>query len=121
METLVSESNVLILKSEDTNKHSKVNSAAIKKAAMTLRAINHKLRQQIIKLIDENKRIRVTDIYKRLNLDQSTASQHLAALRRSNVVTTERSGRIIYYSINHDRISSLSMTVNKLVHGREEN
>ena len=35
----------------------KVEFVALKKGAVTLRALNHKLRQQIVKLIDENKRI----------------------------------------------------------------
>jgi hypothetical protein len=34
----------------------KVDFLNLKKAAMILRALNHKLRQQIVKLIDENKR-----------------------------------------------------------------
>jgi DNA-binding transcriptional ArsR family regulator len=34
-----------------------------KKAAMILRALNHKLRQQILKLIDEQQKMTVTEIY----------------------------------------------------------
>ena len=41
----------------------KVEFVALKKGAVTLRALNHKLRQQIVKLIDENKRITVTEIF----------------------------------------------------------
>ena len=48
----------------------------IKKAALVLRALNHKLRQLILKTIDEHKRITVTEIYVKLRLEQSVASQH---------------------------------------------
>ncbi|HEX7456885.1 MAG TPA: hypothetical protein VF301_00470, partial [Ginsengibacter sp.] len=50
----------------------------IKKAAMVLRSLNHTLRQQAIKTIHENKRITVTELYVKLRLEQSVASQHLA-------------------------------------------
>ncbi len=59
---------------------------------MTLRSINHKQRQQIPKLLDENKRMKVTDIYVKLRLEHSVASQHLAILRRANIVRMERMG-----------------------------
>ena len=72
----------------------------IKKAAMVLRAINHKLRQQVLKTIHENKRIDVTDLYVKLRLEQSVASQHLAILRKAGVVSTERDGKNIFYTIN---------------------
>ena len=40
----------------------------LKKAAMILRALNHKLRQQLLKFIDENQKITVTEIYVNLGL-----------------------------------------------------
>ena len=44
---------------------------SLKKAALVLRALNHKLRQQLLKLIEEEKKITVTEIYVRLRLEQS--------------------------------------------------
>ena len=86
---------------------------------MTLRAINHKLRQQIVKLLEENKRMNVTDIYVKLRLEQSVASQHLAILRRANIVMTERDGKFIHYALNHARIAAVAKFVNELVHSEE--
>lgn len=40
----------------------------VKKAAQILRALNHKLRQQLMKLIEEERRISVSDIYLRLRI-----------------------------------------------------
>lgn len=82
---------------------------------MTLRAINHKLRQQIVRLLDEHKRMNVTDIYVKLRLEQSVASQHLAILRRADIVTTERDGKFIHYGLNHDRIAAIGQFVSELV------
>ncbi|MCE3281588.1 MAG: transcriptional regulator, ArsR family [Chitinophagaceae bacterium] len=87
----------------------------MKKAAMILRAMNHKLRQQMIKLLDENKKMTVTDIYVKLRLEQSVASQHLAILRRAGIVMTERDGKFIYYGVNYNRISEVNDFVNELV------
>ncbi len=87
----------------------------VKKAALILRALNHKLRQQLLKLIEEEKKITVTEIYVRLRLEQSVASQHLAILRKAGIVTTEREGKFIFYLINHKRIEEISRIVNDLV------
>lgn len=87
----------------------------VKKAALTLRALNHKLRQQLIKLIEEEKKITVTEIYVRLRLEQSVASQHLAILRKAGIVITQRDGKFIYYLINHKRIEEISKFVSELV------
>lgn len=78
-----------------------------KKAALVLRAINHKLRQQIIQTIFEHKRISVTDLYVKLRLEQSVASQHLAILRKADIVSTVREGKFIYYAVNLDRIEEI--------------
>jgi DNA-binding transcriptional ArsR family regulator len=121
METTVSANTLVIRKSEGSNEQIKLDYVAVKNAAMTLRAINHKLRQQIIKLLEENKRMNVTDIYVKLRLEQSVASQHLAILRRANIVITERDGKFIHYALNHARIAAVAKFVNELVHSEETN
>jgi DNA-binding transcriptional ArsR family regulator len=87
----------------------------IKKAALVLRAINHKLRQSILKTIDEHKRITVTELYVKLRLEQSVASQHLAILRKADIVNTVREGKFIFYTINEKRIEEINKFVKELV------
>jgi DNA-binding transcriptional ArsR family regulator len=87
----------------------------LKKAAMILRALNHKLRQQLLKLIDENKKITVTEIYVNLRLEQSVVSQHLAILRRAGIVITKREGKFIFYSLNYNRIKEVNNFVEQLI------
>lgn len=86
----------------------------LRKAALVLRAVNHKLRQKMLDLLDENKRMTVTEIYVKLRLEQSVASQHLAILRSAGVVQTERNGKFIFYSVNHNRIGQISSLVEEL-------
>ncbi len=88
--------------------------ADLRKAVLVLRAVNHKLRQRVIDLLDDEDPMTVTDIYIKLRLEQSVASQHLAILRRAGVVITERQGKFIYYSINKDRIEQISTLVEDL-------
>lgn len=88
--------------------------ADLRKAVLVLRAVNHKLRQRIIDLLDNNQTMTVTDIYIKLRLEQSVASQHLAILRRAGVVLTERQGKFIYYSLDSDRLNQISKLVEDL-------
>ncbi|MBP6430430.1 MAG: helix-turn-helix transcriptional regulator [Ferruginibacter sp.] len=88
---------------------------AVKKAAMVLRALNHKLRQQLLKTIEDEKKITVTEIYVKLRLEQSVASQHLAILRKAEIVATERDGKFIYYTVNHKRIQEINAFVKDLI------
>ncbi len=86
----------------------------LRKAVLVLRAVNHKLRQSIIELLEEGKRMTVTEIYVKLRLEQSVASQHLAILRRAGVVVTEREGKYIFYSLNPDRLAEIGDLVDQL-------
>jgi DNA-binding transcriptional ArsR family regulator len=86
----------------------------LRKAALVLRAVNHKLRQRIIDLLEEHERMTVTDIYVKLRLEQSVASQHLAILRRAGVVRTDRQGKFIFYSLDKGRLGQISSLVEEL-------
>lgn len=88
--------------------------AELRKAVLVLRAVNHKLRQRIIDLLEENESMNVTDIYIKLRLEQSVASQHLAILRRAGIVDTEREGKFINYSLNRERLAQISRLVEEL-------
>ena len=93
----------------------KIDTLEIKKAAILLRAINHKLRQVILKYIGEHDKITVTEIFQHLLLEQSVASQHLAILRKAGFVKTKRDGKFIYYSVNRQRLLDLNKFVNDLI------
>ena len=86
----------------------------LRKAVLVLRAVNHKLRQQIIDVLEENEKMTVTDLYIKLRLEQSVASQHLAILRRAGVVKTERHGKFIYYMVDKDRVGHISRLIEEL-------
>jgi DNA-binding transcriptional ArsR family regulator len=93
----------------------KIDIIQLKKAALILRAINHKLRQQILKLIHQNGKMTVTEIYVKLRLEQSVASQHLAILRKAGYVNTVRDGKFIFYSVNYSRLDQVHGIVHELL------
>ena len=100
---------------DSSDKVLKINYHNLKKAALVLRALNHKLRQQILTLVETEKKITVTEIYVRMRLEQSVASQHLAILRRAGIVSTQRDGKFIYYTVNYKRIDEITSLVDDLV------
>lgn len=85
-----------------------------RRSVITLRSVNHKMRQQIIRLLDEQKEMTVTEIYVKLRLEQSIASQHLAFLRRVGVVSTNRKGKFIFYSLDYGRIKEIAHMAEEL-------
>lgn len=96
------------------NQEIKLEYNILRKSVLILRSVNHKLRQQIIKLINENKKMTVTDVYVRLRLEQSVASQHLAILRRAGILTTSRNGKHIYYMLNTHRLQEIGNFITEL-------
>ncbi|HNP23109.1 MAG TPA: metalloregulator ArsR/SmtB family transcription factor [Panacibacter sp.] len=106
---------VAIINDPGTNENVKLDFLHMKKSMLILRAINHKLRQQIIKLLDERRKMTVTEIYVELRLEQSVTSQHLAILRRAGLVSALREGKFIFYALNYKRIKELNTFVEQLV------
>ncbi len=87
----------------------------LKKAALVFRAINHPLRQQILRVLHNHPRMSVTNLYLKLRLEQSVASQHLAILRRVGFVTTEREGKKVFYSVNYARLEYVTSHAQVLI------
>ncbi len=106
---------VAVISDPETNESVKIDFLHMKKTILTLRALNHKLRQQIVKLLDERKKLTVTEIYVDMRLEQSVASQHLAILRRAGLVNATREGKFIYYSTNFKRIKEVTGFVEEFV------
>ena len=101
--------------SSKTKNQFKPDYETMKKAAIVLRAINHKVRQNILNLIHKNKELSVSEIYSTLRLEQSVTSAHLAILRKADFVRTRREGQSIFYSINYERFSEIEAYSQRLI------
>ncbi len=86
----------------------------LNRAAHVLRALNHPIRQKIIQILDDEDKITVTDLYIKMRMEQSVASQQLAILRRAGIVKTEREGKYIYYMVNKPRLEEISEFVESI-------
>ncbi|MCF8303584.1 MAG: metalloregulator ArsR/SmtB family transcription factor [Bacteroidales bacterium] len=81
----------------------------LESAASKLRAIAHPMRIAILELLNDNNKMSVTDIYKKLNIEQASASHHLNILKNKGVLVSKRDGKKIHYSLK-------SNTLNEIVH-----
>jgi len=99
---------------DQTNK-TDVKIAVLNKAKRFIRAINHPLRRKILELISERPGIKVTEIYVKLRIEQSVASQHLGILRNAKCVRAERDGKKQHYYVEVSKIASNMDALRNLV------
>jgi len=104
----------LVITKENSKDEIQLEYSKLRKAMLNLRAVNHPLRKQIITLLEEQKKLTVTEIYVKLRVEQSVASQHLAILRKAGIVETARSGKFIFYTVNKNRINEVTVLINDL-------
>lgn len=97
-----------------------IQTVLLRKAIHTIRAVNHQLRLQMLQHMHKAGRLTVSELYERLHLQQSVASQHLAILRREGFVHTRRAGKHIYYSVNYDRLMEAESLCRQLTGKRSE-
>jgi DNA-binding transcriptional ArsR family regulator len=61
----------------------------------------------IADLLAEYKRLSVTEIYSMLSIEQAIASHHLGILKDKGVLTAERKGKKIFYSLATSKIERI--------------
>lgn len=84
----------------------------LERAANMLRAIAHPMRIAILNFLEDGKKRTVTEIHVKLGIEQSTASHHLGILRDKGVLIANREGKNSYYSIRHNKLSTLIDCIN---------
>jgi DNA-binding transcriptional ArsR family regulator len=72
----------------------------LEREKLLVRAAVNKTRKEIIKMLIDDPGMTVTDIYIKLRIEQSGASQHLAILRSEGLAYKLRSGKEQHYYIN---------------------
>lgn len=86
--------------------------------AKVLKALSDVNRLNIVMSIDK-KALSVSEIIKATGLSQTLVSFHLRALREANIVTTERNGPFIYYSLSDRHLNKTLMTLVKFAQSKE--
>lgn len=75
--------------------------------AEMLKITGHTLRISIIKLLCENERLSVTEIFTALGIEQAVASHHLRLLKSAGIVAAQKDGKHAYYYIFNPVISKI--------------
>lgn len=82
-------------------------------AANRLRAMAHPMRIAIIELLQQKEKLSVTEIYKKLKIEQASASHHLNILKSKGVLASRRDGKKIFYSLRSKTLSQIIDCINK--------
>lgn len=86
---------------------SKINGEKLRNATSALKAIASTNGVEILQHLEENGRCNVNQIYSTLQIEQSMCSQKLKAFRQFNLVSTEREGKKIFYSLNWSNLNPI--------------
>lgn len=85
-----------------------IQTSEIKEATKVLRAVNHKIRREILHLLEVKKKLTVSQIYTAMKLQQSICSQHLSILHKAGVICVEPVKKFRYYYINLHRVEQIN-------------
>ena len=84
-----------------------------RKASDLLKALSHEVRLVILCLLSEGEKS-VSELEEILTMPQAAVSQQLARLRLEGLVQSRRDGRMIYYSLMNDEVSSIISSLYEL-------
>lgn len=84
-----------------------------KQATSLLKALANENRLIILCYLDDQE-LSVSELNACLDLSQSALSQHLAVLRRDQLVKTRRDSQTIYYSLNGEEAKQIIRTLHSM-------
>ena len=79
----------------------------LEKASSMLKAIAHPMRIAILSYLDSGRKLTVTEIHEKLNIEQSTTSHHLGIMKDKGVLSSHRDGKNTYYFLRHEQLSTI--------------
>jgi DNA-binding transcriptional ArsR family regulator len=88
-----------------------LNPETLEKAAGMLKAIAHPIRISIVQYLEDGKKKTVTEIHKKLGIEQATASHHLVILRDRGVLSSKREGKNTWYFLRHTNLRGVLISV----------
>lgn len=74
----------------------------LEQAASMLKAMAHPMRIAILKHLEGDKKLTVTEIHELLGIEQSTTSHHLGILKDKGVLCSRREGKNTYYYLKNN-------------------
>ncbi len=83
--------------------------------ANLFKGLAHPYRIRILEILTEAEEVSVAEMLQATGLEGSHLSQHLAVLRKHQLVTSERRASIVYYRIAHVEVTGLLLVARKLL------
>jgi DNA-binding transcriptional ArsR family regulator len=83
----------------------------IARAANMLKAIAHPVRISIVGYLEDGKKRTVTEIHKKLGIEQATASHHLVILKDRGVLLSKREGKNTWYFLKHPNLRNILSSI----------
>jgi DNA-binding transcriptional ArsR family regulator len=90
----------------------RINTKKLEKAAFILKAVAHPVRIAIIDLLDQCGRMNVSELQSKLAIEQALLSHHLTNMRDRGILSAEREGKCIYYSLTDKIITNIIHCIN---------
>ena len=75
------------------------------------KALAHPTRIRILERLAQGEEVCVCEIIEDLGLEQSNVSQHLAILRKQNIITSNKVGLKVMYRIKHPEVLKILASV----------
>jgi DNA-binding transcriptional ArsR family regulator len=94
-------------------KISDLSSEQLEAAANMLKAIAHPMRISILRFLEGDNSMTVSEIHEKLGIEQSTTSHHLGILKDKGVLISKRVGKNTYYALKNNNLSSIVDCVSK--------
>ncbi len=82
-------------------------------AVNMLKAIAHPMRISIISLLEDGRKMTVTEIHEKLEIEQSTTSHHLGILKDKGVLSSKREGKNTLYSLKNENLGKILDCIGK--------
>ena len=92
---------------------SKAEIQRLKNASEMLKSLAHPVRMLIIDLLKENGRLSVKEIQEALKIEQAVVSQHLAIMKKKDVLKHKKEGKHCIYFIKHPLIVRIVDNIKK--------
>ena len=77
------------------------------------KALNDPIRRQIIELLKQGD-LNVGEIHRHFNITMPTLSHHLDVLKQAGIISSEKKGQFIFYSLNMTIIEDILQWVLKI-------
>ncbi|PFD92536.1 transcriptional regulator [Bacillus cereus] len=82
-----------------------------KEVTETLKVLAHPIRLTLVEIMLTKGPTNVTTMYVKLQMPQSTISQHLSKLKAAKIITGTRKGLEIYYEVSDNRTKAILSSI----------